>query len=76
MFMDRAEEEQRSTFYTANAAELCMSYQARNKSFKNKRKTGTYEYVRTSTSSTAVKDILGYSARNGRFKRLEPHFQI
>ena len=24
----------------------------------------------------AVKNILGYSTRNGKFKRLEPHFQL
>ena len=39
--MGRAAEEQPSTFYTAGAAELCMSY-VRYKALK--KKTGTYEY--------------------------------
>ena len=26
--------------------------------------------------STAVKNALGYNTRNGKFKRLEPHFQL
>ena len=41
-------------------------------------RSSTKKMVRTSTSSTAVKNILilGYSTRNGTFKRLEPHFQI
>jgi len=38
-----------------------------------------YAYVRASASSPAVKNILGSyigSARNHKFKRLEPHFQF
>ena len=32
--------------------------------------------VRRPALSTTVKKILGYSTRNGKFKRLEPHFQL
>ena len=32
--------------------------------------------IRAPVPSTAVKYILGYSTRNGKFKRLEPYFQI
>ena len=42
-------------------------------------KTTTDTRVRApvpSTAYVAVKNILGYSTRNGKFKRLEPHFQI
>ena len=66
--MDRTAEEHRSTFYAADAAELCMSYVC-NKSFLKK-------LARTSKSSTAVKKKIGYSTINGKFKCLEPHFQI
>ena len=43
--MGRAAEEQRCTFYTADAAELCMSYVTNHKIVK-KKKRGTDEYVR------------------------------
>ena len=43
--MGRAAEEQRCTFYTADAAELCMSYETNHKIVK-KKKRGTDEYVR------------------------------
>ena len=33
-------------------------------------------YVRAPAPSTVVKNILDYSTRNGKFKRLEPHFQL
>ena len=70
MFLDRAAEEQRSTVYTV-AAELRMKYKIIRK------KTGTTStYERAPGPSTAVKNILGHSTRNGKFKRLEPHFQI
>ena len=32
--------------------------------------------IRALAYSTAIKYILGYSTRNHKFKRLEPHFQI
>ena len=32
--------------------------------------------VRAPAPFTAVKNILGYSTRNGKFKHLEPHFQL
>ena len=44
-----------------------MSYQT------IKKKTGI---MRTPARSTAVKNTLGYSTRNVKFKRLEPHFQL
>ena len=70
MFLDRAAEEQRSTVYTV-AAELRMKYKIIRK------KTGTTStYERAPGPSTAVKNILGHSTRNGKFKRLEPHFQL
>ena len=55
--MDRAAEEQRSTFYTADAAELCMSY-VRSKSFK-KNWYVLYEYEFYSS-----KNILGTTFPN------------
>ena len=75
VFMDRAAEEQRSTFYTADAAELCASYLLNNISYlvQNKIKSGTYEHVRSTyehVRSTyeyefySSKNILGYSTRN------------
>ena len=40
-------------------------------------KKNKYVYTYTSSfSSTAVKNILGYSTKNSKFKRLEPYFQI
>ena len=43
---------------------------------KNEDKVRTCQvYVRRSCS-TAVKNILDYNTRNGKFKRLEPHFQL
>ena len=32
--------------------------------------------IRAPARSTAVKNKLDFSARNGKFKRLEPHFQL
>ena len=71
--MDRAAEEQRSTFcYTADAAELCsMSYVRATYVTSHLKKTGTYEYEFYSS-----KNIHGESTRDGKFMRLEPHFQI
>ena len=67
VFLDRAAEEQRSTVYSA-AAELSMNYAITYKIW--------YEYVRAPAPSTAVKNIIGYSTRNHKFKHLGPHFQI
>ena len=32
--------------------------------------------MQAAARSTAVKNILGYSTRNGKFKRMEPHFLL
>ena len=70
LFSDRAAEEQRSTVHTV-AAELRIKYEIIRKKYGT---TSTYERARV--HSTAVTNILGYSPRNGKFKRLEPYFQI
>ena len=41
-----------------------------------KNKYDVYTNIRAPVPSTKVKIILGYSARNGKVKRLEAHFQI
>ena len=69
VFLDGAAEEQRSTVYTVAA----VTYELRNK-IKKSGTTSTYE--RAPGPSTAVKNRVGYSTRNGKFKRLEPHFQL
>ena len=46
-----------------------MNYEIKKKSGR----TSTYE--RSPGPCTATKNILGYITRNGKFKRLEPHFQ-
>ena len=43
VFMDRAAKEQRSTFYTVDAAELCISYVTNH--LKHIYMVHTYEYV-------------------------------
>ena len=53
---------------TAVAAELRMSYQII--FFQLVR------IIRAPARSTAVKNILGYSTRNDKFKHLEPHFKL
>ena len=70
VFLERAAAEQRSIFYTA-AAEL----RATKIYFSEKRrKPGICYVVRAPASSTAALNILGYSTRNRKFTRPEPHF--
>ena len=72
---------QRSIFHTA-AAELRATKISLKNVSKKRRKPGIWYHASTATvvrapvASTAAKNMLGYSTRNRKLKRLEPHFQF